>query len=81
MNFSKINDLSIKVKIIIGFAIPVISIIILSVITIIGLKQQQEMEHSIEQADRIQIYSLESRRNEKDFLLRKNLKYYFFEYS
>lgn len=75
MKTFRINDISIKIKIIIGFSIPVLSIIVFSIITMRSISKSRKTTSISEYTDNVNIQVLESRRNEKDFLLRKDLKY------
>lgn len=72
---NKLNDVSVKTKLISAFSIILLLMLLLSTITLIDLSLLKKAEHTMEAADHINIYGLQARRNEKDFFLRKDLKY------
>lgn len=66
---------SIKSKILGGFLIPIVSIVIFIALTFYSSVKDEDFMVMIEATDHIRIYKLEARRNEKDFLLRHDKKY------
>ncbi len=68
-------NLGLKWKISLGFGAPVVLVVAYASLVLSGITGSQVLEKIAVAIDNVRIAELESRRNEKDFLLRKDEKY------
>ncbi len=75
MNFLKLGNMSIKLKIALGFALPVFLIILFAVVTIMSVIKSERQKRIARYTDQIRIHELLARQHEEAFLLKRDLSF------